>query len=226
MWRSAGGLRYLEIVRGDASPDETLPLVVFLHGLGDHPRAGWFASFPRPARFVLPEAPTPYGRGFSWFEYRAGDDDRDQGQLGASILDAAERLAGAIAQIRVDRPTAGAPIVTGFSQGGMLSYALGLHHPAGLGPIFPIAGALPEPSWPSAPVAGRSYPPISALHGMADPIVPYRAAEMMTQALSQRGFDIELQGFEGAAHTITPTMNALVERHLVAAADAAAPGAH
>lgn len=216
VWRRAGGLRYLEIVRG-ASPDAERPLIVFLHGLGDRPRPTWFADYPEPARIVLPEAPMPYGQGFSWFEYRVGDEDRDQGQLGRGILAAAAQVAGAIAEIRADRPTRGEPVVTGFSQGGMLSYALALHHPDGLGAVFPLAGALPEPSWPAAPVAGRGYPPVRALHGMADPIVPYGAADAMTQALSARGFDIELQGFEGVVHTLSPEMNALLQRHLVAA---------
>jgi len=40
-----------------------LPLVVVIHGLGDHAHAAWLPGLNVPARLVMPEAPTPYGSG-------------------------------------------------------------------------------------------------------------------------------------------------------------------
>ena len=45
----------------------------------------------------------------------------------------------------------GKVVVTGFSQGGMLSYALALHHPELIEYALPISGMLPEVLWPTTP---------------------------------------------------------------------------
>jgi len=219
-WGNAGGLRYLELVRGGASLDDTLPLVIVLHGLGDRPRPIWFEGFLRRARFVLFQAPTPYGTGFSWFDYQVGEND--QPALGRAILAAASPLAQAIAEIRRTRPTRGKTSVVGFSQGAMLSYALALYHPQDLGAVFPIAGALPPSVWPSRRAPNTESPPIFSVHGTLDPIVPFEADSLMTTALRTRGFDVELRPIPGARHEFNAAMDALIEARLMAAVDAAA----
>src|SRR4051794_10565451 len=40
-WGTAAGLRYLEIIRGGARPNEKLPLLLVIHGLGDKPAPDW-----------------------------------------------------------------------------------------------------------------------------------------------------------------------------------------
>ena len=54
----AGDLAYLEVVLGGARPEEPLPMIVAIHGLGDEPHnfAGLFDGFPECARLILPRA--------------------------------------------------------------------------------------------------------------------------------------------------------------------------
>lgn len=210
----AGGLKYIEVVPAGVSPDARLPMVVFIHGLGDRPRRAFVADPQVAARFILPQAPLPYGRGFSWFDYRVGQPNPD---LANGIARAAEQLAEMLSVLRRSKPTAGLPIITGFSQGGMLSYALALHHPDQVLAAHPISGMLPPALWPQAPAPGQAQPPIRAVHGTADQIVSYASARTMVDALEQRGFDISLQAFEGVGHTQSPGMRAALDELLTSA---------
>jgi len=219
-WGEAGGLRYLELVRGGANPENALPLVIVLHGLGDRPRSSWFDGFPRHARFVLFQAPAPYGEGYSWFDYRVGE--MGQAELGRAIRSAAEPLAAAIAEVRGTRPTHGKTSLVGFSQGAMLCYAIALYHPHHVGAVFPVAGALPPSAWPSRRAPHTVYPSIFAVHGTLDPIVPFETDQAMASTLRSRGFDVEFRPIEGARHEFNAAMDALVEPRLMAAVDAAA----
>jgi phospholipase/carboxylesterase len=205
----AAGLRYLERCLGCADPEARVPMLVMIHGLGDAPRHDWFEGaedVDPPLRMVLPQAPTPYHGGFAWFPYRVGD--RNVEALARGIAIAAEQLARFLEVMRTARPTRGLPIVSGFSQGGMLSYALALHHPAVVALSHPMAGLLPEPLWPKSRAADVRYPRIVALHGDADDVVGINEARKLTAHLKRLGFDVELHEFAGIRHTVSAAMNA------------------
>ena len=203
-WGTAGELRYLEVVKGGGRADQALPLVVMIHGLGDRPRDVWISETPMPMRVVMPQAPLPHGGGFSWFAYRAGDND--PAALAAGIARAAGQLAVALELLVQHRPTRGKPIVGGFSQGGMLSYALAVLHPTTLRAAYPVSGMLPRPLWPAAgPEPGQGVP-IRAMHGDADRIVPIAPARALVSHLTAKGYDAQLQEFRGVGHRITGAM--------------------
>jgi phospholipase/carboxylesterase len=211
-WGTVAGLRYVEQVRGVAEPDAPLPMIVVLHGRGDRPHPEWIGDLPVPVRVVAPQGPMEYYGEFAWFEYRVADHRPDR--LAREIQGATERLVRAIDQLRMQRPTRGVPLVTGFSQGGMLSFALALHHPGTVAFAAPISGLLPEPLWPSAKAAGTNYPPIRALHGDADTLVPIDAARSLVGHLARLGFDASLDEYPGVMHAITPAMFADVHHML------------
>ena len=204
-WGRAGSLRTLEVVRGGADPGDALPLVIVIHGLGDRAHAHWLHGLDAPVRLVMPQAPTPYHGGFAWFPYRSAGST--PAQLADGIAAAAEQLADTIAIVARERPTRGKPIVTGFSQGGMLSFALALAHADRLSLALPVSGLLPRPLWPEARDGAVRHPPIRALHGDADTLVPTQNALDLVDHLKQLGFDAELGVHRGVAHTITPQMN-------------------
>src|SRR5450432_2614789 len=61
----AGDLDLIEILTAGARDEDTLPMIVAIHGMGDRPE-NWvdsFAKFPIPARVFLPRAPAAYGNG-------------------------------------------------------------------------------------------------------------------------------------------------------------------
>jgi len=194
----AGDLFYLELVTGGASETAELPLVIALHGLGDEPLsfAGLFLGFEFPARIALLRAPDASGPGYSWFALTGGDLEKSA----AGIRKAAEQVAVAARQITRDRPTRGLPVVTGFSQGGALSFALAALHPEAIRAAFPVGGWLPRELQPAKVAGGARTPKVVALHGEADTRIPVQAARDTVSSFERAGYSAELITFAGVGH--------------------------
>lgn len=203
-WGMAAGLRYLEVVKGTDRTDVKLPMVVLIHGMGDKPHDGWVQGATVPMRVILPQAPTPHGSGFSWFPYRPEDANSDQ--LASSLRAAAAQLDRMIALVQKHRPTLGGPTVGGFSQGAMLSYALAMEQPSRFHAVIPVSGALPKSMWRTSGDLDFPGPPIFALHGTADQIVPIAPARKLIEYLKSGGREAELKEYAGAKHEITEAM--------------------
>jgi phospholipase/carboxylesterase len=200
----AAQLHYHEVLLGGAQAEDSLPMIVAIHGLGDDPRnfAALFDTFPEPARLILPRGvDETEGGGWSWFPIRARSADVEG--LAAGIGSSADKIAEALSVLVEDKPTQGRPIVTGFSQGGMLSFALAVEHPEVVEVSVPVGGWLPPPMWPEALTADR-YPQTLALHGTADNAVRYEPTKESVDHLTKLGFPIELKSYEGVQHVITP----------------------
>lgn len=163
---------------------------------------------------ILPQAPTPYGPGFAWFPFRF--QDRNDAALAGGISAAAARLAQLIDVLQAQRPTRGRVVVTGFSQGGMLSYALALSQPQKIEFALPISGELPAQLWPTVRPKRGSVPRMIALHGVADTVVPFEADDKLAQHLRGLGYPLELVRYEGVGHRISEEMSARVKRELSA----------
>lgn len=201
------GIHYFELITGKAEPDATLPMIIAIHGLGDTPDnfANVFAGFDRPARVIFPRALDPHeDGGWSWFPFRARDPDVDA--LAESIAGAADKLAPAIAELREDRPTHGKPIVTGFSQGGMLTFMLAVEHGDLLDHAIVIGGWLPPPRWPKGKLPAH-VPTIIALHGDADKAVAFTPTRDAIEYLKTNGWPAELHGYPNVGHAIPPPMH-------------------
>lgn len=203
----AGEIAYVEQILGGADGNSALPMIVAIHGLGDDPRnfSHLFDNFTEPARLILPRglSQTQSG-GWSWFPIRARDPDVHG--LARGIDTAADRLAVAIAELSRARPTLGKPIVTGFSQGGMLSFALAVDHPDVIGVALPVGGWLPPPLWPkSKPTAAP--PPIVAFHGTDDGAVAHEPTKACVDQLAQLGWPATLRSYPGVGHLITPELH-------------------
>jgi phospholipase/carboxylesterase len=202
----AAGIQYFELITGDAERDATLPMIVAIHGLGDTPEnfANLFASFDRPARVILPRAIDAHeDGGWSWFPFRARDPDVEA--LAKSIAAASDQLAPAIAELSEDRPTRGKPIVTGFSQGGMLTFMLAVEHPELLDHAIVISGWLPPPRWPKGKPPADT-PTIVALHGDVDKAVAFEPTRAAIDHLNSKGWSAELHRYPDVGHAIPPPM--------------------
>ena len=220
-YAEAGGLHYLEIVTGGADPSTALPMRVAIHGLGDRPESfsHLLDAFPQRARVLLPRGIDDYEGGFSWFGTRARDPDVDK--LASGIGNAADVIAKGLAVLAEERPTKGKPIVTGFSQGGMLTFALAIHHPEVVGYAVPVGGWLPPPLWPGAKPAAEG-PTVVALHGTDDAAVRYEPTKAAVEKLAELEFPVTLQTYEGVPHAIVPPMHRDLTDLLVDAVTAAA----
>jgi phospholipase/carboxylesterase len=198
------GLSYVEVMTGGAAPGEAVPVVFALHGLGDRPEnfAPLFRALPARARVIVPRALEPWGDGgYSWFPLQGVTDAaRAEG-----IARAAEVVASAIAEVQRKKPTTGRPLVTGFSQGGMLSFVLAVRHPEAIAGAYPISGWLPPPLWPTERGAG-DRPPLVALHGDADKRLPIGPTREGVERLRSLGIPAELRAYPGVGHTVSPEM--------------------
>ena len=199
----AAGIRFIEIVTGGANASDSLPLVVGIHGLGGSPEhfGSVLSSLSVRARLILPYGLEAYGEGFSWFPIW-----RDDAELAAGTRRAADRLAAMIDELVRRRPTTGKPIVTGFSQGGMLSFGLAVLHPESVRAAFPISGLLARSLWPDEWPASREKPRVHALHGTADERVSIAEARATVRRLKEIGLSADLVEYPGVTHTVTAEM--------------------
>lgn len=181
-------------IRTGASASAPEVVVVAMHGLGDRPeRFGQlFEAFATPARVFLPAAPHPYNDGYSWFTASR----TDEAAFAADLAAQADALAAQLI---------GRPILTGFSQGGMLAFAVAVRHPDRISAAYPVGGTLPASLIPDRTRLGGSAP-IVALHGEADDRVDYAQTAAAIEGLKAAGFDATLRSYPDVGHTITTQM--------------------
>jgi len=207
-----GPFSYLEVIVGrPVHPDDPLPLVVLLHGRGNRPQipqGPLEASVP--FRMFLPQAPDALGDGYTWLA--APTNDPDAQLFARSLSGRADQLAPAIEAFRRLRPTLGKPILIGFSQGGILSYALATRFPHHFGAAFPIAAWLPPALYPERKKQQREFPYIFAQHGGADSVVPFANGRETVTALRARGLHVDFRESPGVGHIVSKDMSDEVRR--------------
>jgi phospholipase/carboxylesterase len=179
-------------------------IVVLLHGygadgtdliaLGRH----WQAILPE-ALFVAPNAPDfipDYPAGRMWFPLsnelpvRRLEGVREAGTVVAEFLSALWEQTGL---------GAGDTILTGFSQGAMVSLHLGLALETPLLGIIGFSGALLAPeTFPSV------KPPVCLVHGDMDTVVDVEMSISAEKVLREARLDVRLHISPGAGHTIAP----------------------
>jgi phospholipase/carboxylesterase len=197
--REIAGVRYLEHMTGGARPDERVPMIVALHPMDGDPAdlLPLLRSYRRRARLIL-----PYGHpsGGMYFWYDIGRDD----VAGTLVTQEADRIASALAALVAARPTVGKPLVTGYSQGGIMTFALAVTHPEALAAAFPLSGLLPPSLYPSAALSSQprpaTLPPVAAFHGASDLAVPTQGARDSIAELQRAGYTAELHEYAGVEH--------------------------
>jgi phospholipase/carboxylesterase len=189
--------------------------------LGDSPSgiAPLLRDLDAPARVIAPAAPTPRGSGFSWFDIRARDGRVEV--LSQALAEAADALGERLEALAAARG-AEEVVVIGFSQGGMLAFALAVRRPELVRAAVPIGGLLPPPLWPDR--APSDAPLIRAFHGEADRVVPFEAAEATASALAEAGYDARLETEPGLGHGISRRLRARARAALEALLSGASGG--
>ena len=210
-------LDYLVHVAGipvDAQEGAVLPLILAVHGLGDRPERfiRLFHGLPFPARVVAVRAPDPYRKGSSWYPF-AHDADVSPAR-DVRIRENAARLSRLLGHLLTRYPTRGRPLVTGFSQGGVMSSALALLHPASVGAAIPLAGVLPTSLVPVSVAPETRYPPIRAHIGDQDPYFSVQRFRAAMAHLRTIGLYADLQVYPGLYHHVSPEMRAELYRLL------------
>lgn len=187
----------VEVIVG--TPDPQQAIVLGLHGRGAHPSSfsGVLDGAQGDYRALLPLAPTPQGKGGTWF---GGSLAGDPALYARGIADRAASLA---AWIQLNSPN-GKAVVFGFSQGGMLAMALAAYHPEQVQGAIAMGGMWPDTS---APEQG-ARPPVRVLHGEADPVVAAGGAVSASLRFEEAGYPTELRLYPGVGHSVPPEMRA------------------
>ena len=223
-WGEIAGVRYLEHMTGGARPDERVPMIVALHPMGGDPAdfLRLLRRYRRRARLILPYG-HPSGGMYIWY-----DSVRDD-VAAPLVTREADRIASALAGLVAARHTVGKPLVTGFSQGGIMTFALAVTHPEALAAAFPISGLLPPSLYPSAALRSgprpATLPPIAAFHGASDLAVPTQAARASIAELRRAGYTAELREYAGVEHDTSEEEEGEILERIGRAADGLAAAA-
>ncbi len=181
-----------------AAPEAGLrPAVPILHG------AGGIAGYPEPyVRFATAVAEA--GMDAYLFSYYSAADAAAMGSADretriarfAARLDAWTRLVGDIAGYALGRKDSSGRVgLAGFSNGGFLAVASAARDPR-IAALAVFYGGIP------AALAGKiaRLPPLLAIHGAADRIVPFAYGEELVATARALGGQAKLLIYAGAAH--------------------------
>lgn len=168
------GVRYVEHVTKGADPNAELPMLIVFHSLWANPKGSAPFNMLPPTRIIRPYGPFQKNASYSWFSERAAG---NQEELTASMKETAKLMVPFVRDIAQCRPTVGEPVVTGSSQGGLMSYLLASTAQPFVRGAVAVAGWLPEPLW------NENMAPTVGIHGKNDTTVPYARTKQYAEAM-------------------------------------------
>lgn len=200
-------LSYVLSVPSGQPEEAVMPLVFVLHGRGAdaHDLADIAPLIDNNYRFMFPNAPEPFEPapgftfGYTWFD--GFPPDRD------SLVRSRELLLRFIDEALARYPTPpGKVILSGFSQGGLMSLDVGFRTRQELAGIVVMSGGLYEDDLP--PFSPEI--PVLMVHGTEDDMIPVLAARRARRVLEQHGLRPEYHEF-AMGHYVTPESMAVVK---------------
>jgi phospholipase/carboxylesterase len=199
-------LERLEVITGGANESDRLPVVIALHGRGDRPERfrRIFEGFTPRARVVLLRAPIVEHDGLAWFTFPERD---TWAHVAREVSLMAERTIATLEATEARQGVRGAPVVTGFSQGAMIVYALALRHPARFALFAPVSGVLVRGTIPLDRRPPTPTPRVVAFHGTRDPIIPIDADRESIEEMRTLGVPVERREHD-AVHWIDGALQA------------------
>jgi phospholipase/carboxylesterase len=176
-------------------------LVVLVHGYGADGNdlislaPHWQELLPDCA-FAAPNAPSrlPGGPGYQWFPISRIDPHEMRGGVESAAPLLEEFLDAELARLGLGPDRL---MLTGFSQGTMLSLHLGLRRAVPPAAIVGFSGLLA-----GAPPEGAAFPPILLTHGDSDPVIPAEAMLMAANELGGAGARVQWHLAPGMGHGI------------------------
>ena len=180
------------------------PLLLLLHGYGSNENDLFsFAEYLHP-RLLTVSLRAPHKlpmMGYAWYSIHF---DAEQGKWSddEEAIDSRELILQFLDELLDIHPYDKSQVhLLGFSQGAILSYALGLTYPKRFTSVIALSGylnenitQLPQP---------EDAPAIYAAHGSLDEVVPYDWGQRSAELLKQMGFEIQFESFS-VGHTVEP----------------------
>ncbi len=200
------------LVAGPADIPDDAPVVFILHGLG----ANADDLFPMiqamklpPCRYVLPDGPMTVGdHAYAWYNF--------QTQNRTDMVNSRNYLYGLMRLFSVEdeKPGHVRPIImTGFSQGGVMSLEAGLNYKGKVEGIVSMSGYIWYPGQTLAHPTAPLNIPILMVHGTYDGVVTEDWTQNTVKALKKAGFKPIFKEFP-MAHQISRESIAAVTQFL------------
>lgn len=180
-----------------AEEKDSRRLLIVLHGLGDS-MAG-YAWLPQVLRlpwlnYLLVNAPDPYYGGYSWYD------------LDGNSLPGVRRSIGLLSGLLDAQRDLGFPadqtILSGFSQGCLMTLETGLRYPHKLAGLIGLSGYVLNPQEllrELSPVAKQQR--VLVTHGRQDPIIPFAEVKGQMELLRNGGIQLTWREYD-KPHTI------------------------
>jgi phospholipase/carboxylesterase len=183
-------LRYRLEVPSRRSDGEPMPMVLMIHGRGadmnDLADLAPLLDTPEGVRFVFPNAPKAFeaypGMTFGWTWFDGWPPEPE------SVSQSREILLRFLDEITARYPTTSL-VVSGFSQGAMMSLDAGLRTSREVAAIVAMSGGLYERDLPD--LRARNTVPVLVSHGSLDDVVPVNYARRARAVLEEAGFNVE-----------------------------------
>jgi phospholipase/carboxylesterase len=193
----------------------TGPMIVLLHGFGapgtDLVPLWRQLAVPRETRFAFPEAPLSVDLGMPGLEGRAwwmidlmrlqaaleeGKERDLTREVPEGLAPARERMVAFLDALQAEFP-ADKLVLGGFSQGAMLALDVALRTERELAGLVLLSGTLlAEDEWRPLLPRRRGLPVLQS-HGRDDPLLPFRIAERLRDALREAALEVKWIAFNG-----------------------------
>jgi phospholipase/carboxylesterase len=205
--QEVSGYKYKQAVLNADASAEGLPLIIGLHWSGSTPDEfeKYLTGFTKPVRIILVQAPYAHKSGYSFFSRQP----KDYYQLPADekmemLLREGEKLSRFIEEITAQYKPKVKPVIIGASQGGDLSYVIGIRYNHLISLSCPLLATTDDRI--IKPLPSKSSAPINVFHGTADPIVNIELVKQHTKSLRANGFRVKLFKYKNIKHDISDSM--------------------
>ena len=188
----------------DYDPDREYPLIILLHGYGSNMAdlAGLTPAISRTEYlYVCPNAPTAFDlgmgqTGYAWANFYGDSYAQEALDSEARFMDFLDEVEERY-RVRKDQL-----ILGGFSQGGMMTYQIGLPRPEKFAGLFALSATVKEPDIIQPRLPERHDQPVFVAHGTSDMIATIQGGRESIDLLREWGYSPEYHEYEGMAHEI------------------------
>ncbi|MEO7176434.1 MAG: dienelactone hydrolase family protein [Saprospiraceae bacterium] len=193
------------VVRKPTKLDAKTPTLILMHGYGSNEGDLFGLETQLPKNFLVISVRAPYslgGNSFEWFSLpESGSTIKEsEADLQKSVALVKKFVAEVLAKFKTDPKQV---YLSGFSQGGMMAYSVGLTAPEMFKGIAPLGGRIFEVTKKEIKVST----PLKQLrifigHGDQDNRVAYKYATDAEKYLKSLGLSPELHTYKGLGHSI------------------------
>jgi phospholipase/carboxylesterase len=183
------------------------PVLLLLHGYGSNEEDLFSFATELPENYYIISARAPYSLGYGSYAWYAINFDADQNKFSdvAQATTSRDLILSFIEELQQNYPIDSAQItLVGFSQGAILSYAIGISYPEKIKQIVALSGYI-NPDIFTEGYQNNNFNNLSifASHGTVDQVIPIAWARQTKPFLDQLSIKNEYREYP-VGHGVAP----------------------